>query len=411
MSNALSVSQIVLNEFAAEFVDQCTFLEACNVEYNDKFGVVDDAQAATGVTVSVKRPQQFTVRKNRTQDVKDIVQSNIAVTADQYYGVDCALTDVEFQYSVGNKARLRELLRPAAQTLASEVNAYGFDAMYKRVNNILGTPGTTPSSLKTFNLARGRLTDLLCPDGDKVAILDTNANAEMVEALKGLLSAPKEISKQYVTGMMGNAAGLTWMESAYIPTHTVGALGGTPLVKGASQGTADGFAATTSLVTDGWTAAAATRLKAGDVVTLDGVYDVHPLTKKNRGYLKQFVVTADAASSAGGELTAILEPAIIYGGPYQNVSNVPADNTPVNVVGAANTVSPQNLIAHKSAFTMVSLPLEVPTAVEQSAITTIKGVSIRMVRAWDQANARTTTRFDTFFGFQKMTDWAVRVAG
>lgn len=411
MSNSISTSSIVLNEFAAEFADQCNFLEVCNTDYTEKFGIMTDDQAATGVTVSVKRPQQFQVRKNRTQDVKDIVQSNISVTADQYYGVDVALTDVEFGYSVGNRARLRELLRPAAQTLAAEVNAYGYGAMYKRIANSFGTPGTTPSALSVFNSARARMTDLLCPEGDLKAILNTTANVSMVEALKGLFNSQKEVSDQYVTGMMGRAAGMTWMESASVPTHVVGPLGGTPLVKGASQSTTSGFAATTSLLTDGWTASAANRLTAGDVFTITGVYDVHPLTKAKRSYLKQFTVTADADSDGSGNLTAIIEPAIISAGPYQNVDSVPADDAPITVLGAANTASPQNLVAHKSAFTLISLPLEVPSAVEQAERTTIKGVSIRMVRAWDQANARTTTRFDTFFGFQKMTDWAARVYG
>ena len=72
-----------------------------------------------------------------------------------------------------------------------------------------------------------------------------------------LSDANKQIADQYLKGYMGEAAGLEWVESTHVPVHTVGPLGGTPLVKGASQGTTTGTAETTSLLTDGWTSAAA----------------------------------------------------------------------------------------------------------------------------------------------------------
>jgi hypothetical protein len=59
---------------------------------------------------------------------------------------------------------------------------------------------------------------------------------------------------------------------------------------------------------------------AGDVFTLPLVFSVNPVTKQSTGSLMQFVVTANASSDGSGNLTAIISPAIITAGPFQNVT-------------------------------------------------------------------------------------------
>jgi hypothetical protein len=201
------------------------------------------------------------------------------------------------------------------------------------------------------------------------------------------------------------------------PVHTVGGLGGTPLVNGASQGTASGgstdnpWASTTSLVTDGWTAAAANRLKAGDIITIAGVYAVNPDNKQNLGYLKRFVVTADAASDGSGNATLVLSPAIISGGAYQNVTALPADNAAITVLnGTASTAYPQNILFHKDAFTMVTVDMDVPKGMDMAERMVVDGVSMRFVRGFDITNNKRLCRFDVMAGFGSLQrDWALRL--
>ena len=69
--------------------------------------------------------------------------------------------------------------------------------------------------------------------------------------------------------------------------------GGTPLVDGASQ-------SGTSLVTDGWTAAAANRMKAGDCFTVAGLTVL-------------FRAVSDVASDSSGDATITIEPPIVAG--------------------------------------------------------------------------------------------------
>ena len=77
-------------------------------------------------------------------------------------------------------------------------------------------------------------------------------------------------------------------ENTLIPAHTTGTYGGTPLTNGAnysSTGSGNAIAATTDLITDGWTATT-TVLKAGDIITIGDVYEVHPETKGQLGRLE-----------------------------------------------------------------------------------------------------------------------------
>ena len=95
------------------------------------------------------------------------------------------------------------------------------------------------------------------------------------------------MEQQYKTGNMGLAIGAKFSMDQNVYPHTVGPLGGTPLCDGVPTSGA------TTLVTKGWTASAASRLKRGDIFTIANVYAVNPQSRQSTGQLRQFVVTAD----------------------------------------------------------------------------------------------------------------------
>src|SRR5262249_39130394 len=118
--------------------------------------------------------------------------------------------------------------------------------------------------------------------------------------------------------------GVDMYHTAAVVTHTVGPQGGSPQVDATvpQNTTYDASGATNSqnLATKGWTAAAAARLKRGDVFVITGVYAVNPMTKQVLPYQQQFVVNADFNSLADGTGAVNISPAIITSGPYQTVS-------------------------------------------------------------------------------------------
>jgi len=229
-----------------------------------------------------------------------------------------------------------------------------------------------------------------------------------VDALKGLFNRSGKISSQYDDAEMGeNVAGFNWAMDQQVATHQVGPLGGTPLVNGASQTGA-------TLVTDGWTAAAASRLKQGDVFTVAGVYAVNPVSKASTGVLQQFVVTADKSSDASGNITIPISPSIVTSGAQQTVSGSPADNAALTVLGAANTLTAQNMAWHKSAIALAFAELQKPAGVDMASVKTDpdSGISMRFVRYYDGDNDKFKCRFDLLFGLAVLRpDWIVRIAG
>lgn len=155
----------------------------------------------------------------------------------------------------------------------------------------------------------------------------------------------------------------------------------------------------------------AVRLKAGDVFTIAGVNAVNPVTKQDLGVLQNFVVTADASSDGAGNLTAVISPAIIAGGAYQNVTARPADNVAITIrSGAANTGYSQNMLFHPKAMALVTVPMDVPGGMDMAHRAEYEGVNLRFVRGFDITNNRRISRFDILAGYGRVRpEWAVRV--
>jgi len=162
-----------------------------------------------------------------------------------------------------------------------------------------------------------------------------------------------------------------------------------------------------TLDTNGW-ASGATTLKKGDIFTIAGVYSVNPLSYRSTGRLQQFVVTADTADSSGAMATLPISPSIITSGALQTVSNSPAHQAVITVLGAtsatagtlATTVSPQGMVFHPDAFAFVMADLVQPGAGARSTTVRSKqwGIAIRMVEQYQIATDQNPSRLDILIG-------------
>jgi hypothetical protein len=386
------------------------FIRSINREWDDQFGEEGaSVRGKKGPTLKIRRPVQVTVRTGNAWSNQDIGEYSQDLTVSTIKGVDWDFLDVDLVLTIDDFAE--RYLKPAMSRLAAEME-YDALSMYQSVWNQVGTIGTTPAALSVFTDAGKRLNKSLAPRSQRTALINPDAEGSMVDALKGLFHSSSQVEKQYEDGVLGRIAGFDFRMSSLIRNHTVGPLGGTPLVNGASQGISSGWAATTSLITDGWTAAAASRLKKGDIFTIDGVNEVHHETKQTLGTAQKFVVTADVSSDGSGNLTAVISPAIITGGAYQTVTGSPADNAAITVVGTANAVYPVNLTYHKDAFTFVSTNLMVPKGMDMASRSRIENMSLRFLRGFDIQENRRICRFDTLYGYLAVkSELATRVAG
>jgi hypothetical protein len=159
-------------------------------------------------------------------------------------------------------------------------------------------------------------------------------------------------------------------------------------------------------------------LKAGDVITLAGVYAVNPVPGEGTSgktvmpYLQQFTVIADASSDGSGDATITISPAIITTGAQQTVSAAPADNAAITVMGTASTAYPQNLGFHRNAFALVTVPLEMPDGAAFKARESHNGLSIRCVKDYDIDSDKDIIRLDILYGRKAIyPDLATRLWG
>ena len=352
-----------------------------------------------GDTISIRRPADFTVRTGAVDSAQDVIEGKTTLTIDQQIGIGFQFSSLEL--TLGIKDLSERIIKPAMSSILNAMAVDVFGKMYLGTYNWVGTPGQTVDAFADFAKAPERLDICSTPMDGRAAALHPSDHWGLLGSQTALFM--QDVAKSaYRDRSLGAIGGVdTWMSQA-LPTHTVGAHGGTPLINGASQNVTYATAKDTwtqSLITDGWTNSITGILKAGDVFTIAGVNKVNPKTKVTTGVLQQFVVTADADSGATtGPATLTISPPIIVSGPHQTGNAAPADNAAITVLGTASTAYRQNLAYHKNAMALAIVPMEMPVAAYNGARETYKDISCRVIPTYDGVNDISKWRMDLLYG-------------
>lgn len=351
-------------------------------QYEKTFGKVGD-------TIRIELPYRVKSASGRTLVKQPMVDQTTTLKVDNQEHVGLEYT---MQAKTLDITRFSErYLKSGMSQIANKIDRSVLLTM-KNIFHSTGTPGTRPGKHIDFANASAKMTTYAIPeDGMRRAVLNPFTCANLSDEVTKLFNE-KMIKDSYQKGYKGPVATMDTYESQNIPTHTVGDYGGTPLMAGAG---ANG----TSLSTDGWTASKTGLLKAGDVITIAGVYGVNPQSYESTGLLQEFVVQADVNSAADGTATITVSPSINDGTAtttnadgqsvslkaYQNVSALPADNAAITVLGTANTTYEQNYLFHRDAIALAMIDLELPqTAVVKSRVSDPdSGLSLCMTGAYD----------------------------
>lgn len=401
MANSFLTDDIITLEALSIFENELVAAKALTTrKYEAIFGAHGGSNRSD--TIRVRKPNQYTVRSGRTFSAQDITDEYVTFAVDTQIGVDTQVYSDEFKQDLSSFSE--QVIRPQMVRLANEIDA-GILEKAAETHNSVGTPGTVPAALSTYLSAGVKLDQNAAPRDGRSAVIGPQMQADIVDGLKGLFRGGS-LASQYDSGEMSKAVGMEFKMDQNVHLHTVGPLGGTPLVNGSTTSGA------TTLVTDGWTAAAAARVKKNDVFTVAGVYSVNPVTKDSTGVLQQFRVTADGSSDASGNLTISIEPAIISSGAKQTVSALPADNAALTFVGAASTVTAQGILGVKSAIALAFCPLPKPDGVDMASTKTDPkaGISMRFVRWYDGDTDAFKCRFDVKYGVKVLRpEWLVRI--
>lgn len=411
MPNTLITPSMIAKEALMQLENNLVFANQVHREYAKEF------KGGQGASVAIRRPVKFNTSNGATLVKQDVEEKSTNITIDQRKHVGWEFSTQDLTLSIEEYSE--RYIKPAAITLAQTVDR-SIASLYTTVWNSVGTPGTTPANFAAVAAAAQRL-DEMAVQTDKRTIAVNPAAAYAIAGNQTTLEAVGDVRRTaYQEAMVGRVAKFDMFSSQNVVNHTVGPLGGTPLVNGAAQNVtyanAVGNGWSQSLITDGWTAAAALRVRAGDVFTMSGVFAVNPVpgegTKQVMPYLQEFTVLADASSSAGGAATLTISPPIITSGPQQTVSAAPADNIGLTFRGTASTAYPQNLAFHRNAFALVTVPLEMPDGASFKARETYNGLSMRVIKDYDITNDVEIIRLDMLYGVDAIyPDLAARLWG
>ncbi|GEP04035.1 P22 phage major capsid protein family protein [Methylobacterium oxalidis] len=410
-NTALLTPSVIAKEALMQLKNNLVFGKLAHRQYKKEFAKVGD-------TVTIRKPVKFVTTDGATRSNQDVEEGSTSIKLDQRKHVSWNFNTQDLTLSVDEYSE--RYVKPAMITLAQTVDAYGA-ALYKKVWNLVGTPGTTPANYAALGAVAQRMTEMAVPKQDRRACLTSEAFHKIAGTLT-TLNMPQEAAKAWASGEIGNLAGFNTHESVNLRSHTVGSKAGTPLVNGANQTSAYRDVMKTGVQTlnlKGFTASQAGVLREGDVFTIAGVFAVNPVPGEGSSgktvlpYLQQFVVRQTVVNSDGsGNAAVTISPAIITSGPYQTVSAAPADSAAITVLGAANQVFSQNLCFHKNALAMVTVPLEMPDGVNWKAQESAEGLSIRLVKDYDINNDVEIVRADILFGWEAIyPELAVRLAG
>jgi hypothetical protein len=395
MANNILTPVMITNEAVIVLENQCNILKYVSSDYSDQFA---KDGAKIGATLNVRKPARYVGRQGTGLQVEDQTESQVPLVLTTQFGVDVQFNSQELTLSMDDFAA--RVLKPQMAVIANRVDRDGC-LLYQTVPNMVGIPGTPPATLQSLLQVRQRLLEMSAPDdGNLYLLLSPAANTSLVNGLSVLFNPQSKIGGNYEEGIMGDAGGLKIAIDQNIAAQTVGPLGGAPVINGANQGLNSGWSYSMNLLVNGWTAAAAPRLNAGDVFTIAGVFSVNAQNRQSTGSLQQFVVQANVSSDATGASTIPIVPAIIFAGQYQNVTNAPTNGIGVTVAGSAGISYLQNLGFHKAAFTVAFADLVMPKGVDMAERKVYKSISLRVIRAYDINNDRFPSRTDVLYGYK-----------
>lgn len=410
MPNSLLTISMITKESARILANTMNFSKSVNRQYDSSFA---QSGAKIGSVINIRKPPRFLSVTGPALQLQDVSDQSVALTLSTQRHCDFQFNSKDRTLSVDQFGE--RYIKPALNAVVNGLDVDGLLNANATVFNSVGTPGTTPSAFITYAQSMQKLDENAAPmDGRRSLLINPAAQACTTDAFKGLFQSSEKITEQYERGRMGQAIGYEWGMDQNIQNHTVGALGGS----GASDcATAQSGA---SIITNGWTASITNILQAGDIITFgtlgnsNAVLGVNPVSFASTASLKQFVVTSTVSSNAGGFVTIPVSPSIVTSGPYQNVSQGVPNSAAVTVVGAAGTVTPQNIAFHKDAFALGMADLELPEGVDWAARAVSKeiGISVRCVRAFDIVNDQFPLRLDILYGYVSIyPEWAVRIQG
>lgn len=415
MANTLLTIGGITKRAVMLFLNSNAFLGNISRQYDDQFAVTG---AKIGQQLRIRLPNDYTVSDGPALQVQDTNEQSTTITVATQRHVDTSFNSQELTMSIDDYAEI--ILAPKINNLAGNVAATVMSGVVvaqgpyqgtvvngveggicNLVSNVDGSSNIISPTLDTWTSAGAVLDDNSAQFVGRKAILSPTTMGRTVSSFSGLLNPATEISRQYENSRIYDALNFEWFSDQTTIVHTTGSFSaGT--VNGANQ---TGTTLTVNAITG--------TLKKGDIITIASVNAVNRVTKAVNGSLRQFVLTADAAS---GATSLSIYPAIVPSNAgaavqYQTVDVSPANSAVISLATPASGTYRKNFVFAKECVTMVTADLEIPPANVKAARSEYDGVSMRSLVSYVPGTDQTVNRLDVLFGWLFLRpEWGCVVA-
>lgn len=384
--------EVVRREVTATFLrilsNNCVMPRLLKRDYQKYF----EGNVKIGSSLDIKRPIRAIGADGQAFQPEGLVRVTVPMTISFWNQESFVYNDTEQAMFLSDDIK-QNYIKPHAINLANKVDRYMMQYMQQTIPNYVGTPGTVPTALDTYNSADTKLNQLLAPMSDRSIVYNSAYNQKIIAASQTLFNPQQIIGKQYLEGKVGRYSNFDFFLDEQIPSFTVGTYLGSGQTNGANQ-------VGTSILVNNFTAASLS-LNPGDRVTFAGCYEINGQSRLIiPGVLKQFVITAPVTDTAGAATLQIF-PGIVPSGPYQNCTASPTSGGAVTIAGATGASAQTAFAIQQGAYTWAAIRLQNPE--EYGAKCEVMtdeetGISIRCIQQWDNRLAEVTTRMDFVWG-------------
>lgn len=423
--NSFDVNDFLAREQLRVMTNKLVIGEWFDTSYNKTF-TQSYMAGPMGDTVRVPYPRQFLpgLANNLGYEPQPMIDRATFVQIDQ-------ISKVHFEYDVLDKAlrmqdyegAIREdIIEPAANTMAQDIEDRCAKYAYQHTPNIVGILGTNPGSFDaSFGASYERFINLGAGAVAKRAIIGTGIQRALTAVELALFLPDTEFNRVMKEGSLGRASTFQTFVSPSLYKHTAGSLASATTVSVTPTAPADAGTGITSMVIAGTNGET---LKKGDVINVASVNEVNLMTRRQgtgAAKLRELSIQADVTIAGGVATVTFTPPLYGPGSPYQNVDALPlagATVTPWPGTGSpAGKVGTQSLMLGKSAFALVGVKLKLPPS-SGSVIASQRrdpstGLAVAYTQQFTNDEMKTRCRFDCPFGFGEFWNAiaAVRLVG
>jgi hypothetical protein len=399
MANVFQNTTLVAKTALAMFENNFPYAMLSNRGYQGEFL---QGPYQKGDTVTIRRQNFFDGGEGATITPEDITETVEQLTIEKQFWQAVSVTSRELTLNLEDFGQ--EVLKPAIQKIVSDCETYISNKAKTDLYFHCGSATADLNSYSSVSQAGVRLLEQGVNLTDNAYFASTVKDADAVKAAALAQFTPVINDQIYKTAAVGHISyfDMFWSQSIAQQTAGVG-----PTTYPSDTLTVNGAVSSgNTIVLAGATASQTGYFKAGDVISIANVYNLNPVNKQSTGRNAQFVILADANSSAGGAVTITVAPDIIVTGSSRNVSGAIPNGAAVTVNKSHNV----NVAFNRRSLDVICPPIKKLQVPYCEVVTDEKtGLSIRIAMLGDIINDKNIIRLDTLIGAKWHPQYATRV--